>query len=173
MKKIYFVLTHTGSLLSNCVKFYTKTNYSHVSISLDENLNNMYSFGRRHAYNPFYGGFVQESPRYGTFKRFKKTNAKIYSLEVSDKDYEKIKDIISKFDKNKNIYRFNMIGLIAVILNLNVKRRHHFYCAQFVKYVLDNTDLDIDLPSITKPEDFQYINGSLCEYTGRLRDYKV
>jgi len=173
MKKIYFVLTHSGSFLSNCVRLYTKKKYSHVSISLDENLEHMYSFGRLQAYNPFFGGFVQESPKYGTFKRFKNTSAKIYSLEISDNDYNKIKKIISKFDENKNDYRFNMIGLVAVILNKSIKRNKHFYCAEFVKYVLDNTDIDLTLPDIIQPGDFQKIDGSMCEYTGQLRDYKV
>ena len=55
MKKVYFIVTHTGTTLSKIIKFYTKKEYSHVSISLDEGLNQMYSFGRKHAYNPFFG----------------------------------------------------------------------------------------------------------------------
>ena len=50
----------------------------------------MYSFGRLNAYNPFIGGFVHESPKYGTFKRFKNTKAKIYSIEVDDRVYNEI-----------------------------------------------------------------------------------
>lgn len=38
MQKIYIVLTHTGTLLSNIIKTYTKNEYSHVSIALDEEL---------------------------------------------------------------------------------------------------------------------------------------
>ena len=70
MSKIYVVLTYTGTVLSRFVKLFTKGEYSHVSISLDENLEEMYSFGRINPYIPFWGGFVQESPHYGTFKRF-------------------------------------------------------------------------------------------------------
>ena len=68
MKKVYIVLTNTGTFLSRIVTVYTRKEFSHVSISLDENLNYMYSFGRLNAYNPFIGGFVHESPKYGTFK---------------------------------------------------------------------------------------------------------
>jgi len=95
MSKIYIVLTYSGTVLSKLVKIYTRKEYSHVSISLDQNLNQMYSFGRINPYCPFLGGFVKESPRYGTFKRFNDTKAKIYSLEVDDRQYEKIaKDLI-------------------------------------------------------------------------------
>ena len=58
MKKIYIVLTYTGTILSRLVKYYTKKEYSHVSISLDENLEEMYSFGRLNAYIPFIGGIA-------------------------------------------------------------------------------------------------------------------
>jgi len=50
MQKIYIVLTHTGTLLSNLIKLYTKNDYSHVSLAFDEDLNEMYSFGRLYTY---------------------------------------------------------------------------------------------------------------------------
>ena len=60
LRKIYIVLTYTGTILSRIVKFYTGKEYSHVSIALDENLEEMYSFGRLHPYVAFIGGFVHE-----------------------------------------------------------------------------------------------------------------
>ena len=59
MSKIYIVLTYSGTVLSKLIKIYTQKEYSHVSISLDENLKQMYSFGRLNPYVPFVGGFVQ------------------------------------------------------------------------------------------------------------------
>lgn len=76
MKKIYIVLTHTGTVLSRMIKMYTKGNFSHISIALDKELNQMYSFGRLNPYNPFWAGFVHESIYNGTFKRFKNTQAR-------------------------------------------------------------------------------------------------
>ena len=90
MKKIYIVLTYTGTILSKIIKGYTRAEYCHVSLALDENLEEMYSFGRIHPYNPFIGGFVHEGINIGTFKRFKNTKALIYSLEIDEIKYEKI-----------------------------------------------------------------------------------
>ena len=73
MKKIYIALMHTGTLLSNIIKCYTKDEFSHISIALDSELKEMYSFGRLHAYNPFWGSFVHEELNKGTYKRFKNT----------------------------------------------------------------------------------------------------
>lgn len=172
MKKIYIVLTYTGTFLSRIVKFYTKKDYSHVSISLDENLDEMYSFGRLNAYVPFIGGFIKESPDYGTFKRFSKTKTKIYSLEVNDKQYKEIRKIIDDMNSKKHNYHFNMIGMFAVALHLKIKRENHFYCAEFVKYVFDNSNLEVDLPDVVKPNDFENLEGTQEIYVGRLNEYK-
>lgn len=83
-KKIYIILTHTGTVLSKIIKGFTKDEFSHVSIALDIELKEMYSFGRLNPNNPFCGGFVHEYIDKGTFKRFYKTRAKVYSLEVTE-----------------------------------------------------------------------------------------
>ena len=171
MNKIYIVFTYTGTILARIVKFYTKEDYSHVSIALDKDLNKMYSFGRLNPYNPFIGGFVQESPKYGTFKRFKKTKTKIYSLEVNEKQYKEIVRIIEDINNNKSNYKFNVIGLFAVALKLRVKRERCFYCAEFVKYIFDCSDLSYDLPDIIKPIDFLSVNGLEEIYSGMLSEY--
>lgn len=55
MKKIYIVLAHTGTLLSRIIKIRTGAEYTHSSIALDEDLEQMYSFGRKYSYIAFYG----------------------------------------------------------------------------------------------------------------------
>ena len=72
MKDIFIVLTSTGTTLSKIIKSYTKDEFAHISISLDRELQEMYSFGRLNPYNPFFGGFIREYIDKGTFKRFYK-----------------------------------------------------------------------------------------------------
>lgn len=173
MQKIYIVLTYTGTILSRAVKVYTRKKYSHISIALDKELKEMYSFGRLNPYNPFIGGFVHESINSGTFKRFKNTTTRIYSLSVSDKQYEKIKATIKEVADNKDNYKFNILGLIAVMFNINLNRDKCFYCAEFIKYLLDESNVDIGLPATIKPEDFYNISGSEDVYIGRLSEYTL
>lgn len=171
MKKIYIVLTYTGTILSKIVKMYTRREFSHVSIALDEYLEQMYSFGRINAYNPFWAGFVQEGIDKGTFKRFKKTKTRIYSLQVEDEQFEKVVQVINDIKNNKSEYNFNILGLIGVVLHYKVKREKYFYCAEFVKYVLEQSQIVCDLPDIVKPEDFKEIDNLNVVYTGSLREY--
>lgn len=173
MQRIYIVLTHTGTLLSNLIKTYTKNEYSHVSIALDEELEDIYSFGRINPYIAFIGGLVKESLTSGTFKRFKKTNAAVYEIQVTDKQYEDIKTQIQKMMEHKKEYKFNVKGLFYVALNKKVKKPKTFYCAEFVKYVLESSNIDTSkLPEIIKPEDFKKMANMELIYKGKLRKYR-
>lgn len=171
MKKIYIVLTYTGTILSKIVKIYTKKEFSHVSIALDEDLKYMYSFGRLNAYNPFWGGFVHEGINVGTFKRFKKTKSRIYSMQIPDENYEEVVKLIKDISQNKDKYSFNIIGLIGVAIHLKFKRERSFYCAEFVKYILEQSHIKNELPDLIKPEDFKELEGLDVVYSGILREY--
>ena len=173
MKKIYIILTNSGSVLSRIIKFYTKKEFSHVSISLDRKLVHMYSFGRLKPTNPFFAGFVHESIRHGTFYRFKNTTTCIYSIDVEDEQYEIIKMAIKEFKRKRRAYKFNIIWLFAVALHIKIKTKNSFYCAEFVKDVLQRANLAKDLPLIIKPEDFKKLDNINQEYKGMLRDYKI
>lgn len=173
MKKIYIVLTHTGTILSQIIKNYTKDEFSHVSISLDIELKEMYSFGRLNPYNPFWGGFVHEYINKGTFKRFCDTRVKVYSLEITEKQYEKIKNNIKQIEKERDSYKFNILGLLAAGFHKRIKMKRSFYCAEFVKYVMEKAEINIELPEVVKPEDFKKINGLQEIYIGLLRKYQT
>ena len=173
MKRIYFVLTFTGTWLSRVVRVYTRKEFSHVSIALDKDLKYMYSFGRLNAYNPIVAGFVHEIQNEGTFKRFKNTHSMICSIEVTDKQYKKIKANIKHFEDTKDNYGFNLLGLIGIIFGTRIQRENKYYCAEFVKYILDNSGVDLELPDIVKPEDFRNLEGSEFIYIGKFREYNI
>lgn len=171
MKEIYIVLTHTGTALSRIIKTFTKDEFTHSSISLDENLKEMYSFGRLNPYNPFVGGFVHEAIDSGTFKRFYNTRTKVYALQVSDFQYEMIENTIRQIETEKENYTFNRLGLFAVGFHRKIRKEHSFYCAEFVKYILEKAGIETNLPELIKPEDFKKIEGLQEIYEGLLRKY--
>lgn len=172
MKKIYIVLTYTGTVLSRIIKIFTRNQYSHVSIALDENMDEMYSFGRLNPYNPFFGGFVKEGINIGTFKRFRNTKSQISSLEITDEQYQKLRDVLEKMCMNKEAYKFNITGLVFALFHKRLMRKNKFYCSQFVRYVMENSDIkDKRLSDVIKPEDFRKLENLHLEYEGLLRLY--
>ena len=172
MKKIYVVLTYTGTWLSKTIKTVTRHEFVHTSISLDETLQAMFSFGRRRVDNPLIGGFVKERINQGIYKKFKDTQSEVYELEISDEGYEHIEDIIQHMLQHKEKYNFNFIGLIFAGLHKKIEFKHSFYCAEFVKYILENGKLDLSyLPEAIRPIDFQNLRNAKLVYKGMLRDY--
>lgn len=174
MKEIYIVLTYTGTIPSKIIKYYTKHTYSHVSISLDRGLNKMYSFARLKQYNFLVGGLIKEEIDKGTFKRFKNTITQVYSMKVTEEQYEKINKIIEIMYSKKEKYKFNMIGAILISLNRKYEKEDRFYCAEFVKYILGEAGVNIEMvPELTRPEDFRKLNNLGLIYEGLLREYNL
>lgn len=171
-KKIYIVVSFTGTILSRIVKIWTGKKYSHVSISLDDKLNEMYSFGRVNPYNPLAGSFVQESPKWGTLKRFKNTKAKIFSLEITEDEYKKISEEIDVFKNNgSNYYSFNRMGIVYAAFGKTKKKKNGFYCSEFVKHLLDKANVKHNLNNPVQPMDFLKLPNTKVIYEGGLREY--
>ena len=171
-KKIYIILSFTGTILSRVVRIWTRKKYSHTSISLDKDLEQMYSFGRVYPYYPFIGSFVHESPKWGTFKRFKKTKSLIISIDVTDEQYNKAKAEIETFIKNgREYYRFNDRGVVYAAFNHQKKQKNKYYCSEFVKHILDTAGIENRLPEIIKPMDFLNLEKYDVVYEGYLRNY--
>lgn len=173
MKKIYVILSQTGSWFSNILKVVTHAKYNHASISLDANLNTMYSFGRIYPYNPFLGGFVEEGKNFGTFKRFNKTKAMVIELNVSDEKYNAIKYFINYFKENKKKFHYNYLGILFACFKKNYETGKRYYCSQFVRacLALFNIENAVELPKIIKPIDFLMLNNKNIIYEGLLKNY--
>lgn len=173
-RNIYILLTHSGSMFSKAINIYTRDEYTHVSIGLDVNLDELYSFGRLKPYNPIFGGFVHEDIINGTYGRFPNTRCVLYSLEVNDIQYKKVENELNRFKEDGNKYGYNLIGLVGVMINYPVERKYSYFCSQFVTEVLSNSGINIinKPPGLTSPMDFINCEELEVVYEGPLRTYK-
>lgn len=173
MYTIYIMLTKSGTLLSNLIHVYTKTPYSHVSISLDEDLEEVYSFGRYNPYNPVWAGFIKEEIREnGTYCRFPDTKCAIYSLDINKNQYEKLLEEIERFKKEGEKYRYNMLGLLGVMFKRPINRKNKYFCSQFVSEVLTRSEIDLinKETGLVIPDDFRHCKDLELVYEGHLRE---
>ena len=60
MEKIYIAFVDTPGLFASALHGYLKQKYIHVLLSLDENLDEAYSFGRRNPAVPLVAGYERE-----------------------------------------------------------------------------------------------------------------
>lgn len=165
-KKVYIIFTDTGTLFTKLIKLYTKKPLNHVSISFDKQLTNIFSFGRKKAYNPFIGGFVRERIAEGLFK---KARCEIYSYSLSEVEYEQMQTKVRQIEAKKDLYKYNFLGLIAIMLKYNLKRKNAFFCSQFVATILNEKKGVLDIsPSQCTPQDLLAVNKLELVFKGNL-----
>lgn len=171
MRKIYLVMTQTGSILSRTIKLVTGHSYNHISISLDNNLSRMYSFGRKNPNNPFIGVFVIEKINEGTFFKFKGTKCKVIEIEVTDRQYELISSNISSMVSNKGDFKYNLLGLFLAAFHISFHPKNKYYCSEFVRYILSSSSVNVSMiPDIAHPNDFLKLD-HIDLYEGLLSEY--
>lgn len=171
MKKIYIILSHSGTFPSKIIKLFTHYKYSHVSLALNSKLNKMYSFGRKKVNNPFDGGFVIESKKGEFYKKFNKTKCIILEFEITNQQYRKLLKLIKLYKLNVDIYRYDIIGLIPRLFNFKIKRKNYNMCSEFVAELLEQSDIYKFKSEIVKPIDFMNIPNKKIIYQGKLLNY--
>ncbi len=173
MKKVYIVLSQTGTALSRALKLITGAEYNHASISLDGTLHELYSFGRVYPRNPVIGGFVRESKNSGTFKRFCKTKIIVLQTEVSDDIYRRMQNYLCSMYMRKKEFGYNYRGLFLAAVHIHAAHKNHFYCSEFVRHFLIRYGINDFMTSdtIVKPMDFLRLQKWNVVYKGEMQAY--
>ena len=180
MKSFYVVLCKTGTILSRAISRVTGDWYTHASISLDDDLRTMYSFGRLWAHNPWIGGFVKESVAYGTMRRFRQADTLVMRVEVDDAKYAQIVQHLTTMYAERKKYKYNYWGLLLSRWNvrLRCKSPKRFYCSEFVNELLERFGIIEygELGAVVRPMDLLRLSfngqgkivyrGALCEFAG-------
>lgn len=171
---VYIVISQTGTILSRIIKVLTHKEYNHASISLKDDLSIMYSFGRKHPYNPFLGRFVIESPNFGTFKRFSNTKILLLRVYMGEEEYQRLSDILNLMIENSKNYKYNYLGLYFAAINICHKSPNRYYCSEFVKELLVRSNVNgaRELENIVHPMNFIGLPNAKEVYCGKLREYK-
>ena len=169
-KRIYIVLTRTNTILSRLIGIIKNDEYTHASISLNKDLEVMYSFGRKNKLNPFVGCFVKENLNEGVFEMHKNLKGLVIELEVTIKQYNKINELLNEFITNSNSYKYNYFGLIYNLLNIEACRSDRFLCSEFVYYLISESGVvNLNKPrNLIRPQDFLMLNSKIL-YKGNLK----
>ncbi|NMB30269.1 MAG: hypothetical protein GX988_02345 [Clostridiales bacterium] len=170
---LYLVLTQTGTRVSRLIKFYTRAPFNHVSVSNDERLANMFSFARQNAPKLFPAGFTKENVADGVFAMYSSVPCVIYKIPVTYEQYTRFNSLIEKFNNDKKLYKYNLLGFITMMFNIPIKPKHSFMCSQFVAYILQEAGI-INFNkrlSLVKPDDFRHMDNLQLIYSGDIKEY--
>lgn len=173
-KTVYILLTDTGTWFTKMIKTYTQEPFNHASLAFDADLSEVYSFGRKYEKNPFIGGFVKEnllSPLFMDKKR--ETTCALYTCEIGKAAYERMRQTVLDMQSNEKNYKYNMLGLFGVVFNMKLKRKHAYFCSQFVAemFLAGGVSLAGKCPEFTTPGDLGRSDRVNLIYEGSLRGY--
>jgi len=170
-RNVYILLTDTGTVLTRIIKFFTKEPLNHASIAFDPELFEVYSFGRKKPLNPLVAGFVKENIRSGIFTD---ATSAIYCRSITEKQYQQMISRIKKMEENKNDYKYNFLGLVAVLFNKEIDRKNAYFCSHFVATILDESGIQITNKkplSLVAPHDLQKLSCFQLIYQGKFSSY--
>lgn len=171
---LYIVLTRTNTMISRLIQLFKNDEYTHASISLDKELNYMYSFSRRSTYNPFIGRFKKEDINEGLYKFCDTLPGVIIEIEVSREQHEKAKALLEHFISNSSLYKYNYKGLLYSLLNKPASSDDRFLCSEFVYHILKESGIiDFNISrNLVRPQSLLNLEGQLI-YKGNLKEIKL
>lgn len=174
MKHLYVILSQTGTALNRVITAVTKEGLGHASLSFQDDLHIMYSFGRRRPNNPFLGGFVKESPDFGTFRRFKKTYAEVFAFEVEDETYYAMLAYVENMYREREKYHYNYKGLFLASFGIPHEQNLCYYCSEFVAKMLVKFGIvpEDTFSGIIRPMDLYALPGAIPVYAGKLSAFR-
>lgn len=171
MKKIYVILSNSGTRVSKFFHFFTKAKYTHASICFSKDLNTFYSFARWNIKLPIFAGIAKEHPNEGVFALYKPTCI-IYELEVTDEQYASMKKEIKHMLDNHKNYTYNFLGCPLIYLGIPLDRKTKFTCTQFVAYILSKNEVKIPVKwELCQPQHLLGVGNKI--YEGYLNNIKI
>ena len=170
---LYIVLVEGSTLFASAIKNYTKGIFSHVAVSLDEKLNNMYSFNMNNGVNAK-GGFSIED-----IKKYPQENQlNVFTIFLKDTDIDLIKSRLNYYLKNVDKTTYSIVNVLLLPLQkIAVYNDLSMICSEFVDNLLKFCDVDITKKKspFVVPMDFynvsKYNNKIYKLYDGEVSKY--
>lgn len=173
MKQVYVVLSATPTKIGRMIRLFTRSSFNHASISLTEDLSEMYSFARYRAHNALTGGFVQEFPQRLTLGKDTDVQIKVYEIPVCEEQYRKISEFVAEVRDDDEQCIYNSLAVLGHPFGLGSHTYKADVCTSFVVKALMHGGINL-LESMLDPmspneidellSPYLYYHGSLQEY---------
>lgn len=136
MKKIYIVLikAHTG--LGSIARSLTGYEYTHAAVSMDRKMKDFLSFSRKSHYLPFDAGFMHEKRDYYSFGKHNFFKAKIFCLNVREKNYVKVQKFF-EICENDNELVFDIFSMATMPVFHGFSIYKAYNCMSFTAKTLE------------------------------------
>lgn len=104
------------------------------------------------------------------FGKFENVQCMILKKEVTDEQFEIIKNTIDHFIENPKQYKYDYANLFLAKTKITASHENRFFCSEFVAYLLQTAGLEI--PNVIekiRPTEFEKLKGAEVIYKGELK----
>lgn len=171
VKAVSIVLISDNSTLGNIIKKVQHNEFSHASISLDDDLKRIYSFNMRNGFN----GLAYESMKQYVKEGVQKVG--VYTFLVSNEVYKQLEKTLDNFSLYINKTKYSILNLLTIPLHIPLDMDMKMVCSEFVDKLLKSANLDITNKKsmFVSPNDFSdkvKNNAKIVEvFKGNPKDY--
>lgn len=172
MAQIYFALVDTPGFFASIIRRVIGIDYVHVVLSLDEELQEAYSVGRRHPAIPILAGFEKEDVE-KIERKFPTARYKVVSLECTREQKEQIAEKLQECYDKRYQYHYCVLGLPMILLNRPFYQKNHYTCSSFTANILQENGIELFDKhfSLVTPRDFYELAQTETVYEGTLRKF--
>lgn len=168
---IYIVLSRTETGVARVLRSFGGLEYNHVSIALDREMKELYSFARSEQYGILTGRLVHETTdRYLVGAR-KGIPILVYELPVTEEEYDWVRGRIREIMEDPQ-YRYNLFSVLTYPIYGGFSTYKAYSCSEFAAYILGHLGYDLDRPLFEyRPDDLRPILEEYLCYEGSLQEY--
>ena len=172
MEQIYFALVDTPGFFASIIRRVTGINYIHVVLSMDEELKEAYSVGRRNPAIPILAGFEREDAR-KIERQFPTAHYKIVSLECTKEQKTQLAQQLQECYQKRFRYHYCVLGLPMILLNIPFYQKNHYTCSSFTANILQENGIALFEKhfSLVTPRDFYELKQTTMVYEGALHTF--
>ncbi len=169
---IFMLLTLGHSPLSKIITGATGDSWSHSSLSFNIDLVPLYSFGtKKMDGNNRELGFIETTP-YSNLWGKVPTKYELYVIFVNKAAYQKMKNRLLFFKKNRDKLKYDFAGLVKVFFHIKNKNQAKWFCSRFVAEIINSGKTTEDDPSLYRPQTLKQLQNSTFVIGGpNIKDY--
>lgn len=114
MTRLYILLSRTDTGMGRLIRFFTRYDYNHVSLSLDPAFREWVSFARYRIDTPLAGGFVRE-PAERFFAAGDRVPVKIFQVALTPEQAEKLQTLFALAGKKDSGLIYNTFSALGSV----------------------------------------------------------
>lgn len=160
MERIYLAFVDTPGFFATLIHRFLKQKYIHVVLSMDSNLEEAYSVGRRNPAIPFFAGLEKEDKE-KIIKVFPTAEYCICELTCTKKQKEEIHQAILKDFKRRLHIHYAILGLPFILFSKPFYQKNHYTCSSYIAKILSENGMsffDKHFSLVTPKDFFEYEN---------------